>query len=129
MFTYTLGSCLCTKSGGRDRGFSFIRYLLLYTTRVRKLEKYSFAVSGMDSKEYALRRLCMFLRISYSYLLMHVYAIYICPCNAYRKGKPAFLPSTSPDYEDLFERPRRVIFSICNLKLHCCVTIQVCLQT
>ena len=34
----------------------------------------------MGSKEYALRRLCMFPSISY-----------VCPRNAYRKGNPAFL--------------------------------------
>ena len=99
----------CTKRGGRDSRVFSIRYLLLYTTRVTKVEKYRSAASGMDSKEYSLRRLCMFPTFSYSNLSMHVCTIHVWPCNAYRKGKPAFLnESTSLDCEDLIVRKASV---------------------
>ena len=62
----------------------------------QNLRNIVYVASGMDSKEYMYRfcRLCMFPNISCSNLLNLVYAIYVWPCNAYRKdSRPPWMRS------------------------------------
>ena len=60
----------------RIEGFPSIRCLLLYTKCVKNAREISFKWHQAGSKECHFRLSCMLPTISYSKLLLHVYAIY-----------------------------------------------------